>query len=157
MILLDILFIVLHLIHDYILYLTLNDCYLVTEWPWVCHMCYNCTWFLTSTSTAPSAPPQDVQLLSLSSTSIKVSWVAPPAASRHGNIVRYSLAYQAPSGEDQERHEVTDIPADATSYVLQGLEKWTLYQVWVKAHTDVGPGPESSSTQILTQEDGTLS
>lgn len=108
-------------------------------------------------TTAPSAPPQDVQLLSLSSTSIKVSWVAPPAASRHGNIVRYSLAYQAPSGEDQERHEVRDIPADATSYVLEGLEKWTLYHVWVKAHTDVGPGPESSSTSIRTQEDGTLS
>ncbi|XP_046715534.1 protein tyrosine phosphatase receptor type Fa isoform X5 [Silurus meridionalis] len=101
----------------------------------------------------PSAPPQDVQLLSLSSTSIKVSWVAPPAASRHGNIVRYSLAYQAPSGEDQERHEVTDIPANATSYVLERLEKWTLYHVWVKAHTDIGPGPESSSTCIRTQED----
>lgn len=82
--------------------------------------------------------------------------MGPPAASRHGNIVRYSLAYQAPSGEDQERHEVTDIPADATSYVLQELEKWTLYQVWVKAHTDVGPGPESSSTSIRTQEDGML-
>uniref|UniRef100_A0A3B1IUI9 Receptor-type tyrosine-protein phosphatase F n=1 Tax=Astyanax mexicanus TaxID=7994 RepID=A0A3B1IUI9_ASTMX len=101
----------------------------------------------------PSAPPQEVHLLSLSSTSIQVSWVAPPAASRHGNIVRYSLAYQALSGEDQERHEVKDISADTSSYLLEGLEKWTEYQVWVKAHTDVGPGPESSSTRIRTKED----
>ncbi|XP_052454895.1 receptor-type tyrosine-protein phosphatase F isoform X2 [Carassius gibelio] len=101
----------------------------------------------------PSAPPQEVHLISLSSTSIKVSWAAPPAASRHGNIVRYSLAYQAESGEDQQRHEVKDIPADVSSYVLEGLEKWTEYVVWVKAHTDVGPGPESSSTRVRTKED----
>uniref|UniRef100_A0A8C1JSB4 Receptor-type tyrosine-protein phosphatase F n=1 Tax=Cyprinus carpio TaxID=7962 RepID=A0A8C1JSB4_CYPCA len=101
----------------------------------------------------PSAPPQEVHLISLSSTSIKVSWAAPPAASRHGNIVRYSLAYQAVSGEDQQRHEVKDIPADVSSYVLEGLEKWTEYVVWVKAHTDVGPGPESSSTRVRTKED----
>ncbi len=103
---------------------------------------------------APSAPPQEVHLISLSSTSIKVSWAAPPAASRHGNIVRYSLAYQAVSGEDQQRHEVKDIPADVSSYVLEGLEKWTEYVVWVKAHTDVGPGPESGNTRVRTKEDG---
>uniref|UniRef100_A0A8C2A9H7 Receptor-type tyrosine-protein phosphatase F n=1 Tax=Cyprinus carpio TaxID=7962 RepID=A0A8C2A9H7_CYPCA len=101
----------------------------------------------------PSAPPQDVHLLSLSSTSIKVSWVAPPAASRHGAIVRYTVSYQAVNGEDTERHEVPDIGADATSCVLEGLEKWTEYQVWVRAHTDVGPGPESTAVRVRTNED----
>ncbi|XP_036409559.1 receptor-type tyrosine-protein phosphatase F isoform X4 [Megalops cyprinoides] len=101
----------------------------------------------------PSAPPQEVHLVSLSSTSIKVSWVAPPAASRHGAIVRYTVAYQAAGGEDSERHEVTGIGADATSHVLEGLEKWTEYQVWVRAHTDVGPGPESPVARIRTNED----
>lgn len=107
--------------------------------------------------TAPSAPPQDVQVVSLSSTSLKVSWVAPPAASRHGAIVRYTVSYQALSGEDTERHEVPGINADATSYVLEGLEKWTEYQVWVRAHTDVGPGPESAPVRMKTREDGRLS
>nr|XP_046156355.1 receptor-type tyrosine-protein phosphatase F-like isoform X9 [Oncorhynchus gorbuscha] len=101
----------------------------------------------------PSAPPQEVHLLSLSSTSIKVSWVAPPAASRHGDIVRYSLAYQAATGEDLERHKVSGIRADVSSYILEGLEKWTEYQVWVRAHTDVGPGPESPTVRIRTKED----
>uniref|UniRef100_A0A8C7KAL8 Receptor-type tyrosine-protein phosphatase F n=1 Tax=Oncorhynchus kisutch TaxID=8019 RepID=A0A8C7KAL8_ONCKI len=101
----------------------------------------------------PSAPPQEVHLLSLSSTSIKVSWVAPPAASRHGDIVRYSLAYQAATGEDLERHKVSGIRADVSSYILEGLEKWTEYQVWVRAHTDVGPGPESPAVRIRTKED----
>ncbi|XP_064791840.1 protein tyrosine phosphatase receptor type Fa isoform X6 [Oncorhynchus masou masou] len=101
----------------------------------------------------PSAPPQEVHILSLSSTSIKVSWVAPPAASRHGDIVRYSLAYQAATGEDLERHKVSGIRADVSSYILEGLEKWTEYQVWVRAHTDVGPGPESPAVRIRTKED----
>ncbi|XP_060762516.1 receptor-type tyrosine-protein phosphatase F isoform X1 [Neoarius graeffei] len=101
----------------------------------------------------PSAPPQDIQVLSLSSTSIKVSWVPPPAASRHGAIVRYTVSYQAVNGEDTERHEVTDIGADATSVVLEGLGKWTEYVVRVRAHTDVGPGPESTPVRIRTNED----
>lgn len=103
---------------------------------------------------APSAPPQEVHLVSLSSTSLKVSWVAPPAASRHGAIVRYTVSYQALAGEDTERHEVTGIGAEAISYVLEGLEKWTEYQVWVRAHTDVGPGPESAPVRMKTKEDG---
>ncbi|KAK5919823.1 hypothetical protein CgunFtcFv8_023686 [Champsocephalus gunnari] len=101
----------------------------------------------------PSAPPQDVHLVSLSSTSLKVSWVAPPAASRHGAIVRYTVSYQAMAGEDTERHEVPDIGTDASSLLLEGLEKWTEYQVWVRAHTDVGPGPESAPVRMKTRED----
>ncbi|XP_035277743.1 receptor-type tyrosine-protein phosphatase F isoform X3 [Anguilla anguilla] len=101
----------------------------------------------------PSAPPQDVHLVSLSSTSIKVSWVAPPADSQHGAIVQYTVAYQAAGGEDAERREVTGIGADASGYVLEGLEKWTEYLVWVRAHTDVGPGPESPAVRIRTNED----
>ncbi|XP_062337982.1 receptor-type tyrosine-protein phosphatase F isoform X4 [Osmerus eperlanus] len=101
----------------------------------------------------PSAPPQEVQLFSLSSTSLKVSWVAPPPARRHGAIVRYTVSYQATDGEDPERHQVSGIGAEASSYVLEGLEKWTEYQVWVRAHTDVGPGPESAPVRIKTKED----
>ncbi|XP_061776857.1 receptor-type tyrosine-protein phosphatase F-like isoform X4 [Nerophis ophidion] len=101
----------------------------------------------------PSAPPQDVRLFSLSSTSLKVSWAAPPAASRHGAIVRYTVSYQALAGEDVERHEATGIDAGATDYILEDLEKWTEYQVWVRAHTDVGPGPESAPVRMKTKED----
>lgn len=105
---------------------------------------------------APSAPPQEVHLLSLSSTSIKVSWVALPKDSHHGEIVRYSLAYQALTGDNVECHQVTGIGADVTSYVLEELEKWTEYLVWVRAHTDVGPSPESLTARIRTKEDGML-
>lgn len=122
----------------------------------VCLICAPFCVVVPPPSTAPSAPPQEVHLVSLSSTSLKVSWVAPPADSRHGAIVRYTVSYQALAGEDTERHEKTDIGADATSCVLEGLEKWTEYQVRVRAHTDVGPGPESTPVMMKTKEDGRL-
>lgn len=51
---------------------------------------------------------------------------------------------------------MSGIGADVTSYVLEDLQKWTDYVVWVRAHTDVGPGPESSAAGSRTQEDGML-
>ncbi|XP_077411571.1 receptor-type tyrosine-protein phosphatase F isoform X5 [Vanacampus margaritifer] len=101
----------------------------------------------------PSAPPQDVHLFSLSSTSLKVSWAAPPAGRRHGVIVSYTISYQALSGEDTERHKVSGIGAAASVYVIQDLERWTEYQVWVRAHTQAGPGPESAPVRMKTQPD----
>ncbi|XP_043941363.1 receptor-type tyrosine-protein phosphatase F isoform X4 [Protopterus annectens] len=101
----------------------------------------------------PSAPPQDVQCTSTSSTSIRVSWVPPPAKNRNGVIVKYSIAYQAVDGEDSKKYTVEDIGPELSSWLLEGLEKWTEYEVWVKAHTDVGPGPESPPVKIRTDED----
>ncbi|XP_063747152.1 protein tyrosine phosphatase receptor type Fa isoform X3 [Eleginops maclovinus] len=101
----------------------------------------------------PTAPPQEVRLLSLRSTSLKVSWVAPPTDRHHGEIVSYSLSYQALTGEDVSRHQVSGIGADVTSYVLEDLQKWTEYLVWLRAHTVTGPGPESSAARIRTMED----
>lgn len=92
---------------------------------------------------------------SLSSTSIQVSWVAPPTHSHHRQVAGYVLAYQAVSGQDVERHQVSGIGADVTSYVLEDLEKWTEYLVWVRARTEVGPGPESPAALTRTLEDGT--
>ncbi|XP_061538925.1 protein tyrosine phosphatase receptor type Fa isoform X1 [Phycodurus eques] len=103
----------------------------------------------------PSVPPRDVRLLSLSSTSIQVSWEPPASAAgpRDAAVAGYCLAYRALGGEDAQRHQVTAIGADVHSFVLEGLEKWTEYSVWVRALTDVGPGPESPPARVRTQED----
>lgn len=105
-------------------------------------------------SPAPSAPPQKVTCVSVGSTTVRVSWVPPPADSRNGVITQYSVAYEAVDGEDRERHVVDGIGREHSSWDLVGLEKWTEYRVWVRAHTDVGPGPESSPVLVRTDEDG---
>ena len=48
---------------------------------------------------------------------------------------------------------VDGIGREHSSWDLVGLEKWTEYRVWVRAHTDVGPGPESSPVLVRTDED----
>nr|XP_051712548.1 receptor-type tyrosine-protein phosphatase F isoform X12 [Oryctolagus cuniculus] len=101
----------------------------------------------------PSAPPQKVTCVSAGSTTVRVSWVPPPADSRNGIITQYSVAYEAVDGEDRGRHVVDGIGHERSSWDLVGLEKWTEYRVWVRAHTDVGPGPESSPVLVRTDED----
>ncbi|XP_054522203.1 receptor-type tyrosine-protein phosphatase F isoform X21 [Pan troglodytes] len=101
----------------------------------------------------PSAPPQKVMCVSMGSTTVRVSWVPPPADSRNGVITQYSVAYEAVDGEDRGRHVVDGISREHSSWDLVGLEKWTEYRVWVRAHTDVGPGPESSPVLVRTDED----
>uniref|UniRef100_A0A674JSN6 Receptor-type tyrosine-protein phosphatase F n=1 Tax=Terrapene triunguis TaxID=2587831 RepID=A0A674JSN6_9SAUR len=104
----------------------------------------------------PSAPPQEVECVSTSSTTIRVSWVPPPAQSRNGVITQYSIAYQAVDAEDGAKHVVDGIGRERSSWEIKDLEKWTEYKVWVRAHTDVGPGPESSPVHVRTDEDGSL-
>lgn len=101
----------------------------------------------------PSAPPQDISCTSPSSTSILVSWQPPPVEKQNGIITQYSIKYTAVDGEDDKAHEILGIPADTTKYLLEQLEKWTEYRITVTAHTDVGPGPESLSVLIRTDED----
>ncbi|KAM6199511.1 receptor-type tyrosine-protein phosphatase F isoform 3-T7 [Sarcoramphus papa] len=101
----------------------------------------------------PSAPPQEVECVSTSSTTIRVSWVPPPAQSRNGVITQYSIAYQAVEGDDNTKHVVDGIGREHSSWEIKDLEKWTEYKVWVRAHTDVGPGPESIPVHVRTDED----
>ncbi|XP_044795823.1 receptor-type tyrosine-protein phosphatase delta isoform X27 [Bubalus bubalis] len=101
----------------------------------------------------PSAPPQDISCTSPSSTSILVSWQPPPVDKQNGIITEYSIKYTAVDGEDDKPHEILGIPSDTTKYLLEQLEKWTEYRITVTAHTDVGPGPESLSVLIRTDED----
>nr|XP_060629301.1 receptor-type tyrosine-protein phosphatase F isoform X4 [Anolis sagrei ordinatus] len=101
----------------------------------------------------PSAPPQEVVCVSTSSTAIRVSWVPPPAQSRNGVITQYSIAYQAVEGEDNTKHVVEGIGHEHSSWEISDLEKYTEYKVWVRAHTDVGPGPESIPVWVRTDED----
>ncbi|XP_010861097.1 PREDICTED: LOW QUALITY PROTEIN: receptor-type tyrosine-protein phosphatase F [Bison bison bison] len=85
------------------------------------------------------------------------------AASRHkshqvtcpekGRAVGTAMSGCRLDGEDRGRHVVDGIGREHSSWDLVGLEKWTEYRVWVRAHTDVGPGPESSPVLVRTDED----
>ncbi|CAM9757490.1 unnamed protein product [Lampetra planeri] len=96
----------------------------------------------------PSAPPQNTACVALSSSSLLVSWEPPPAHSRHGPITGYTVAYRALPSQGTPWQ-----PEDRRSVKLHGLTKWAPYEVTVRAHTVVGPGPPSMPIQARTLED----
>uniref|UniRef100_A0A2K6UL88 Receptor-type tyrosine-protein phosphatase S n=1 Tax=Saimiri boliviensis boliviensis TaxID=39432 RepID=A0A2K6UL88_SAIBB len=102
----------------------------------------------------PSAPPQDVKCVSVRSTAILVSWRPPPPETHNGALVGYSVRYRPLGSEDPEPKEVNGIPPTTTQILLEALEKWTEYRITTVAHTEVGPGPESSPVVVRTDEDG---
>uniref|UniRef100_A0A674JQK7 Receptor-type tyrosine-protein phosphatase F n=1 Tax=Terrapene triunguis TaxID=2587831 RepID=A0A674JQK7_9SAUR len=89
----------------------------------------------------PSAPPQEVECVSTSSTTIRVSWVPPPAQSRNGVITQYSIAYQAVDAEDGAKHVET---------IIGGLLPETTYSVTVAAYTTKGDGARSKPKVVTT-------
>ncbi|XP_077598543.1 receptor-type tyrosine-protein phosphatase delta isoform X42 [Stigmatopora nigra] len=103
--------------------------------------------------TQPSGPPTEVRCSSPTSTSILVTWRAPSTESQNGVLTRYSIQYNPTEGEDTTERLIADIPPESSRYLLEHLEKWTLYHVTVTAHTDAGPGPESTPQLIRTDED----
>ncbi|XP_057396454.1 receptor-type tyrosine-protein phosphatase S [Balaenoptera acutorostrata] len=101
----------------------------------------------------PSAPPQDVKCVSTRSTAILVSWRPPPPDTHNGALVSYSVRYRPLGSEDPQPKEVNGIPPTTTQILLEALDKWTEYRITAIAHTEVGPGPESSPVVIRTDED----
>uniref|UniRef100_A0A8C4MZ28 Receptor-type tyrosine-protein phosphatase S n=1 Tax=Equus asinus asinus TaxID=83772 RepID=A0A8C4MZ28_EQUAS len=101
----------------------------------------------------PSAPPQDVKCVSTRSTAILVSWRPPPPDTHNGALVSYSVRYRPLGSEDPQPKEVNGIPPTTTQILLEALDKWTTYRITTVAHTEVGPGPESSPVVIRTDED----
>ena len=104
---------------------------------------------MNGTLAAPSAPPLNVSLLTLSSTTIYVSWDEVPAVERNGIITRYQVNYsQTAFTEDMQTMYTTDL-----NITLQNLHEYTTYTILVRAFTSAGAGPYSNETVTTTFED----
>ncbi|KAG8519074.1 Receptor-type tyrosine-protein phosphatase S [Galemys pyrenaicus] len=80
-------------------------------------------------------------------------WRPPPPETHNGALVSYSVRYRPLGSEDPQAKEVNGIPPTTTQILLEALDKWTEYRITAVAHTEVGPGPESSPVVIRTDED----
>ena len=91
----------------------------------------------------------------LSSTSIEVRWSPPPLEDQNGDITAYKILYRRMSLVSNSNPEtMVQVDADVRSYVLEGLRKYSLYDIRVVACTAIGDGPPSDSLSIRTAEDG---
>ncbi len=96
---------------------------------------------------APSSPPQNVSGSPVSSTSVRLSWDAPPLASRNGIITEYRV-----NVTEVDTGRVSILTSFTTSFVAQSLHPYYTYLFTVSAHT-VATGPYSTSVMIRTPED----
>ncbi|KAM8839370.1 receptor-type tyrosine-protein phosphatase S isoform 2-T2 [Synchiropus picturatus] len=105
----------------------------------------------------PSVAPEGVSCESASSTSLRVSWGPPPLEGLNGELAGYVLRYQRVSeaGVKSQGQEVKGlhIPAQQGQTELEGLDKWSWYNITVAARTSEGAGPDSPAVLCRTDED----
>nr|XP_020454428.1 roundabout homolog 2-like isoform X2 [Monopterus albus] len=98
---------------------------------------------------APSAPPQQVTVLTVgshNSTSISVSWDPPPSDQQNGIIQEYKIWCLA---NETRFHVNKSVDATIRSVVVGGLQTGVQYHVEVAAGTSAGVGVKSKPQLII--------
>ena len=93
----------------------------------------------------PSAPPQSVTILSVSSSSIKVSWGDVLCDQRNGVITGYQVNYTSTSDDG-----IVNVTGNQMSVTLSDLHPYTDYSISVTAMTVNGIGPSSAPVSNRT-------
>ncbi|XP_008277436.1 receptor-type tyrosine-protein phosphatase S-like isoform X1 [Stegastes partitus] len=97
---------------------------------------------------SPGGYPQINDVSNVTCCSVQLSWSPPVLAERNGVITEYTLAYKEAGTGDAPRE--LHLPPSQSSYVLNSLKPNSAYDVKIRAHTSVGPGPYSPPIQYRT-------
>lgn len=96
----------------------------------------------------PGGYPQINEGTNVTCCSVLLSWNPPVLAERNGVITEYTLAYKE-AGTGGAPRELR-LPPNQSSYVLNSLKPNSAYDVKIRAHTSIGPGPYSPPIQYRT-------
>ncbi|XP_039283579.1 Down syndrome cell adhesion molecule-like protein Dscam2 isoform X44 [Nilaparvata lugens] len=100
----------------------------------------------------PEQPPQDTTCTTLTSQTIRVSWVSPPLTAANGVIKGYKVVYGPSDSWYDENKKDTKITASSET-ILHGLRKFTNYSMQVLAYTSGGDGVKSGAIHCQTEQD----
>ncbi|XP_021383808.1 receptor-type tyrosine-protein phosphatase F isoform X11 [Lonchura striata] len=109
----------------------------------------------------PSAPPRKVEVESVNSTAIRVSWKLPISNKQHGQIRGYQVTYvKLENNEPRGQPVIKDVMLSEAQWraedsvdhetVIGGLLPETTYSVTVAAYTTKGDGARSKPKVITT-------
>ncbi|KAA8595226.1 hypothetical protein FQN60_012361, partial [Etheostoma spectabile] len=103
----------------------------------------------------PTAPPQEVEVLAINSTTIRFTWNPPPQQFINGINQGYKLlVWPEQSPEDNIVVTITpDYPSSRHTGLVSGLKKFTWYFGSTLCFTTPGDGPRSLPTLLQTHED----
>lgn len=108
---------------------------------------------LTVPENTPGGYPQINEGSIVTCCSVQLSWSPPVLAERNGVITEYTLAYKEAGTRDAPK-ELHLLP-NLSSYELNSLKPNSAYDVQIRAHTSVGPGPYSPPIQYRTMASDT--
>ncbi|KAE8300407.1 Protein sidekick-1 [Larimichthys crocea] len=103
----------------------------------------------------PTAPPQEVEVVAINSTTIRFTWNPPPQQFINGINQGYKLlVWPEQSPEDATVVTITpDYPGARHTGLVSGLKKFTWYFGSTLCFTTPGDGPRSIPTLLQTHED----
>uniref|UniRef100_A0A3B4YMV0 Sidekick cell adhesion molecule 1 n=1 Tax=Seriola lalandi dorsalis TaxID=1841481 RepID=A0A3B4YMV0_SERLL len=103
----------------------------------------------------PTAPPQEVEVVAINSTTIRFTWNPPPQQFINGINQGYKLlVWPEQSPEDIIIVTITpDYPGSRHTGLVSGLKKFTWYFGATLCFTTPGDGPRSTPTLLQTHED----
>nr|XP_023423411.1 LOW QUALITY PROTEIN: phosphatidylinositol phosphatase PTPRQ [Cavia porcellus] len=100
--------------------------------------------YVTTPEDEPESPPQDVEIIDVSSSEIRLKWLPPQKP--NGIIVAYEVLYKNVDTLFKKNTSTTNI-------ILRDLKPYTLYNISVRCYTRQGHGNQSSSfLSIRTSE-----
>ena len=99
----------------------------------------------------PSAPPQNISVISLDEHSVLLQWSAPLEGSRNGNLTSYTAYCKANTLEDAVAKSMLVSSTTYTTF-FKNLQPFTKYAVWITASTVAGEGPKSEDIFVITDE-----
>ncbi|XP_063975858.1 cell adhesion molecule Dscam1 isoform X3 [Diachasmimorpha longicaudata] len=100
----------------------------------------------------PEQPPHDTTCTTLTSQTIRVSWVSPPLSAANGVITGYKVIYGPSDTWYDENSQDTKITSSSET-ILHGLKKYTNYSMQVLAFTSGGDGVKSAPIHCQTEQD----
>ncbi|XP_034439936.1 protein tyrosine phosphatase receptor type Fa isoform X5 [Hippoglossus hippoglossus] len=100
----------------------------------------------------PGAPPRKLEVDTLNSTALRVTWKPPLSVKQHGQIRGYQLVYsRLENGEPHGQPVIVDISLpDAQDTIITGLLPETTYSLTVAAYTTKGDGARSKAKVVTT-------
>ena len=106
-----------------------------------------------SLHSAPTGPPLNVDATPVNSTSVTISWNPPALENQNGVITGYVINLTLTVGSG----DISQYSSSSDNITVGSLHPFTTYDFTVAAQTSVGTGPYTTSSTVMTPEDGIYS
>ncbi|XP_061603541.1 uncharacterized protein LOC133465108 [Phyllopteryx taeniolatus] len=100
----------------------------------------------------PASGPSNVSMVSVTSSSLELTWSSIQQEDRRGFLLGYVIHY----AEDRQLERNVSVGPRPRRYILEGLRSWAVYRIQVSGLTRAGPGVRSAASLVETRREGSV-